>query len=197
MESFISKHTIEDMRQLAALRNGKCLSDKYWNNARPLLWQCEKGHKWEASSRAVQKGAWCPECKRKNKNKGTIEQMNALAQAKGGKCLSTVYVNQDTKLQWQCTKGHIWNAIAKSMKTGHWCPYCAGRIKLTIEEMNALAQAKGGKCLSNEYVNSHTTMEWECKQGHRWKTKPYLVKSGQWCPTCAGKKIKQVPLTIS
>ncbi|MFM0147285.1 hypothetical protein [Paraburkholderia sp. RL18-085-BIA-A] len=33
---------------------------------------------------------------------------------------------------------------------------------LTIEEMQAIAAARGGRFLSKEYVNSHTPLEWEC-----------------------------------
>ena len=37
-----------------------------------------------------------------------IERMRELAAAKGGKCLSDVYVNSASKLQWQCARGHTW-----------------------------------------------------------------------------------------
>ncbi len=188
MESLMRQDTLADMQVMAALRNGKCLSDKYWNNAKPLTWQCEKGHIWEASSRATQKGAWCAVCKSKNKNKGTIEDMQKIAEARNGKCLSVYYVNQTTKLQWQCEKGHVWNTTPGNVKEGCWCPYCAGSAKLTIEDMHALAQERNGKCLSNEYVNSLTKLQWQCEKGHIWNTTPGIVKEGCWCPVCAGKK---------
>ncbi|MCP4898302.1 MAG: hypothetical protein GY906_15115, partial [bacterium] len=40
----------------------------------------------------------------------------------------------------------------------------------------------GGKCLSDTYINTHTKLLWECKQGHQWEAKPSNIKSGRWCP---------------
>lgn len=58
-----AKHTIEDCQVLALSRNGKCLSDKYENNIKKLLWQCEKGHRWHSSWNHVNNyDAWCPKC---------------------------------------------------------------------------------------------------------------------------------------
>ncbi len=57
--------------------------------------------------------------------------------------------------------------------------------KLTIEEMRRIALERGGKCLSDTYVNSYTKLLWECKEGHQWKSKPADVKRGSWCSYCA------------
>ncbi|PKP58873.1 MAG: hypothetical protein CVT88_06570 [Candidatus Altiarchaeales archaeon HGW-Altiarchaeales-1] len=93
----------------------------------------------------------------------TIEDMQKLAESKRGKCLSTEYVNALTKLKWMCKEGHTWEAIPKCIKSGHWCPYCAGNAKLTIEDMQELAKNNGGKCLSTEYINTRTKLKWQCK----------------------------------
>ena len=87
--------------------------------------------------------------------KVTIGQMRALARARGGACLSTKYVNAQTKLRWKCAKGHAWEATPGSVKNaGNWCLKCAGRAPLTLEQMQAVAKKRGGKCLSTTYVNS-------------------------------------------
>ena len=49
----------------------------------------------------------------------TIQDMHSLAKARGGKCLSTEYINISTKLQWQCAKGHIWEAVYNKS----WCQH--------------------------------------------------------------------------
>ena len=55
----------------------------------------------------------------------TIEEMQALAAKKGGKCLSTQYINSKIKLKWQCAEGHIWEATPSSIKNGGtWCTEC-------------------------------------------------------------------------
>lgn len=60
-------------------------------------------------------------------------------------------------------------------------------IKLTIEEMRALATKRGGKCLSNNYINAHSKLRWQCNKGHIWEATPHAVKNSKtWCPVCAG-----------
>ena len=53
-------------RKLARKQKGKCLSETYININTPLLWQCAKGHQWEATPKEVKKkikdGQWCPNC---------------------------------------------------------------------------------------------------------------------------------------
>ena len=117
--------------------------------------------------------------------------MRELAKSRGGKCLSTEYINANTKLEWMCKEGHRWKAIPDTVKQGSWCPYCARNIKGTIQEMQELARSRDGKCLSKEYVNANTKLLWECTEGHRWKATPGHIKAGQWCPYCARKKRKQ------
>jgi hypothetical protein len=84
--------------------------------------------------------------------KYTIEKMHAIANKKSWKCLSNTYEGIFSKLKWQCTKGHVWEREAHGILSGDGCPYCAGVARLTIEEMQKLAEKKGGKCLSNIYI---------------------------------------------
>ena len=60
-----------------------------------------------------------------------LNELQKLAQSKGGKCLSTRYTHNRIKLKWQCEKGHIWKAIPYSIKFGKWCPVCARNRKRT------------------------------------------------------------------
>ncbi len=117
--------------------------------------------------------------------------MQELAEQRGGKCLSTEYGNNTTKLKFQCKDGHVWEAIPQAIKGGkEWCPKCANKTRgperLTIEEMQELAQLRGGKCLSPEYTNVDTKLKWQCKEGHVWEATPDSIKlSKRWCPECA------------
>ncbi|WP_144155550.1 hypothetical protein [Paraburkholderia sp. BCC1885] len=54
-----------------------------------------------------------------------LADMQALADSRGGACLSDTYVSSRQKLQWQCHRGHAWWTMAASVKNGHWCPECA------------------------------------------------------------------------
>ena len=182
------KLTIEEILTIAEQRGGKCLSEKYIDNRTKLKWQCKKGHIWEAIPNSIiQQNSWCPYCA--GSVRLTLEQMKELAKKKNGLCLSKEYVNNRTKLRWQCKEGHIWETAPYSIKDGKWCPYCAGTNKLTIEEMQMIAEERGGKCLSGKYINTNTKLKWQCKEGHIWEAKPCHIKQGEWCPKCARVKI--------
>ncbi len=57
--------------------------------------------------------------------------------------------------------------------------------RLSIEEMQRIAAERGGRCLSETYVNTGTPLEWECAEGHRWTANANNIKRGSWCPVCA------------
>lgn len=74
----------------------------------------------------------------------TIEDIQRNAEDRGGKCLSTVYINSQTKLKFQCKEGHIWEAIPNSIRLGRWCRQCfeiklIGR-KLTPEHIQKIKE---------------------------------------------------------
>lgn len=180
--------TIDDMHALAAERGGKCLSKKYVKASTKLTWQCNKGHIWKAVPTSIQRSnSWCPVCANKSraeKQKDSIEIFRKIAIDRGGRLLSDTYINNVTKLFWECSKGHQWYAMGVTVKNaGTWCPYCAGHHK-TMADMHALAAKRDGKCLSKKYVNSTTKLKWQCSKGHIWKTAPVNVASNNWCPVC-------------
>jgi len=86
------------------------------------LWRCKEGHEWKASPSSIKKH-WCPYCNG-GRFKLTIEEMRKLASERGGKCLSSVYVNAATNFLWECSEGHHWEARPNSVKRGTWCPEC-------------------------------------------------------------------------
>ena len=110
------------------------------------------------------------------------------ASARGGECLAGRYVTVITPVRWRCQQGHEWEAAFHYIKNhGQWCPECAGNIRLTLKDMQALAAKKGGKCLSVHYKNLNEILRWECAKGHEWETQANSVRNnGSWCPHCAG-----------
>jgi hypothetical protein len=193
------KYSIEDMQAFAKAKGGKCLSDKYKGILVKLQWQCKEGHTWLTQPKSViGHNTWCPECSRLrqgNKRRRNIGQMQQMAKAKGGKCLSDKYNGMEVKLQWQCANGHKWIAMPQNIYNGSWCPRCyfirmGHNPDENIKQCHEIGLKNGGKCLSTEYINNYTNLEWKCSKGHIWKAKPRLVKSGTWCPYCANN-IKQ------
>lgn len=113
-----------------------------------------------------------------------IKEMRDIAKSKGGRCLSKNYINDRTKLKWQCEKGHTWKAIPLNVKRGSWCPTCLGRFP-TVKDMIKIARKKSGKFLSSDYKGPTTKHKWQCEKGHIWEAIPTSIKQGFWCPFCA------------
>ena len=117
-----------------------------------------------------------------------LDELRKIAEQKGGILLSTQYHGIFEPLEWECEKGHKWSTPANQIKNNDtWCPYCIGRHK-TIDDMQLLASKFEGLCLSDKYINNNTHLLWQCKLGHKFKSKPANVYSGYWCPICGRLK---------
>jgi hypothetical protein len=134
--SEVLKHSITKCREVAALKNGRCLSSVY-NNAKELLqWECAKGHMWHANFDNIKnKNKWCAICAGVSKH--DLSFIKEFAGLMGGECLSKSYKNAHTKLSWQCKKGHTWMACFDSLLNGKtWCPSCkTGRTVTKIKDI--------------------------------------------------------------
>lgn len=130
----------------------------------------------------------------RKRKKYTIEDMKAAAKTKNGECLSLEYINMRTKLEWQCKENHIWKTNPQAILSGQWCPICyekkrGASQRKTIEDMQKLAESKGGKCLSKKHINVKTKLEWQCFYGHKWFTAPNnIITKNSWCPKCYGNR---------
>jgi len=54
--------------------------------------------------------------------------------------------------------------------------------------LQEIANSRGGMLLSKNYVNSTTKLEWQCKNGHVWKSTPTNIRTGRWCSVCSHRK---------
>jgi hypothetical protein len=122
---------------------------------------------------------------RKTPVRHSIEEMQRLAEVRGGSCLSAAFRTLHHKLQWRCRQGHTWSAIAGNVLRGSWCRYCAHRVQRSIDEMRQIAISRGGQCLSSEYQNLRTTLEWRCAAGHIWTAPAGAIAARKLCMQCS------------
>lgn len=174
--------SVEDCRKLAINRGGIFLSDKYITARTNYLWECDKKHQWEALYSKVRGGTWCPTCN--TPTILTLEDCHLAAKKKGGEFLSEKYINIKIKYKWKCAKNHIWESAFVNIKSGSWCPECAGNKKGNIEDCYKLAKSKGGYCLDEVYYNNGYLYTWKCEFNHVWKESYSNTKSWKWCPEC-------------
>jgi len=188
-------YTMKDMKKMAQERGGLCKSKSYSGAHSNLIWQCAEGHTWKATPNSIRRGSWCKTCSREimaQQQRLSIDDMQKIAEKRGGKCLSTIYKNNQTKLEWECSKGHKWLAIPANIRNhGKWCPKCSGNARLTIEDMHQIAKERGGSCLSEKYVNNNTKLNWKCSEGHEWSAVPSSIKNGTWCRKCSRANVSR------
>jgi len=106
----------------AAAKGGAAVTRGRVTAHQSVRWRCAVGHTWTSDPYRLARGTWCPWC---TGRLPTIERMQALAAARDGRCLSDKYIDQDTKLLWECEKGHQWWTRPASVRGGSWCPQCA------------------------------------------------------------------------
>ncbi|MBS3087364.1 hypothetical protein J4226_02105 [Candidatus Pacearchaeota archaeon] len=71
--------------------------------------------------------------------------------------------------------------ITEELNYKLWNIYSPEKIK----EMKEIAKSKGGKCLSERYINQKEHLKWQCREGHEWNASSSNITSGKWCPVCA------------
>ena len=184
-----TRYCLDEVHRVAKERGGECLSEAFVRSSEKLIWKCAKGHMFDRSlSSVVNENMWCTKCKG-TVTQLTLEDAKVAAQAHGGKCLSTSYGNANyPPLLWECNSRHRWSIKFSDIRQGAWCNACmveekrAKKLKLAA----ALAQSHGGKCLSENFINSKTNLTWICKSNHIWEANLNNIKYGQqWCPNCS------------
>jgi len=160
--------------------NGEII--EYIDTKSKATFKCNNNHTFTKSYNQVRYGFWCNECRKilnYNKIKNIIE-------SKQGKCLFSEYVDHASKYNIQCKNNHLWSTTYTSIvRQNTWCPQCSGSAKLSIDIAKNIAKERKGECLSNEYKDLLTKLEWKCNYNHKWKANLNSVKNvNSWCPYC-------------
>ena len=122
----------------------------------------------------------------------TIDWCHELAARKDGYFRGEKYEGSGIKHPWQCKYLHpIWWATPAHIKSGTWCPICAGRIKLSIESYHKLATLHDGFFRGDRAEGVLVNAPWQCKYLHPiwWATLHNIQRRNSWCPYCAGNAL--------
>ena len=183
----------DEYSKAAKKHGGKLLTPKkdFVNSLSILKWECKNGHVFKQQAGGVRtSGKWCSKCIVWDKNNSVLESYKKWALSNGFKIL-TKSVNENissTHLEWQCSKGHTWKATGAHMKVKNSCTECTSAEirKYYLQEIQKAAISKGGECVSTEYLNNYTHLEFRCKNGHTFFANANNVKTGWWCAHCSG-----------
>jgi hypothetical protein len=64
--------------------------------------------------------------------------------------------------------------------------------KTSISEFKQIVESRGAICLSKEFTNWKTKLDFECKNHHKWSTLPQSIKNGSWCQKCHFKALAEI-----
>lgn len=198
-------HRLQMAKDYAQSRGGQCLSREYTTNKDKLVWKCENNQhpQWECSyDNAINKKSWCMHCSGKLKKDSQLglKEAQEHAQSKGGQCLSLEYLGRQKTLVWKCSNIEHNSWLAPTDLVIHkntWCPQCAAQTqsevrkdKSGLEKAQMYAQSRGGQCLSTEYKNQNTQLEWKCgnEKHTSWLALPKIANRGTWCTHCSREK---------
>jgi len=185
-----ARKTIQDARDLAESRGGKCLSDVYVNSKAKMSFECSCGFRWESNYSSISQGQWCPRCgniRRGLARKLSLQEAQDNAKAFGFTLLSCEYKGAIVKHLYGCENHHEFEMTPHQMGGGRSCPYCGGYAHKTIQDVREMAEARGGKCLSDSYDGVDSRIMFECAEHHQWTTSYRSAAQGSWCKICGQK----------
>jgi len=105
----------------------------------------------------------------------TIEYVTKQFEKESYNLLSKEYINCREKLSYICSKGHEHSISWDDWRHGRRCPYCAGKIKKTIEFIRFEFLKEGYNLLINEYRSSFQKLSYICPNGHK-----HYIKWNDW-----------------
>jgi len=193
-----TKYSITFWSDLATRRfGGKCLSNKSGRTTEPLRWECAAGHVFRASPASVLSGHWCPVCGRRaaadTRHKNAISRVEAIIKCKKGRLLTSqdAISGMNSVITVSCPKGHVWETKPAIIRSGSWCPVCAGqdrarRRTTSMKDLREMAAAKGGRILttlSGAGMRGVYLVKCAVPAHAPWKIRGWAIRHN-WCPEC-------------
>ena len=164
---------------------------------RKLSWKCIKGHQFVATvdqrTNAVD-GTNCPFCVNQKIMKGYNDLKTRFPEI-ARECFdwdpSEVGAGHKKKLNWKCTKGHIYRATPESRTQKlSGCPVCAGQqILVGFNDLAtthpAIASEAEGWDPTKVIAGTAKKLAWNCHNGHIFTSSVnHRTGRGQGCPSC-------------
>lgn len=179
-----------ELSEIASSKGGKLLSETYTNCHAKYKFIDELGNEFEAKGYSIKNGRWSPFTAQARKSKSlikyTIQDLKTFAESKGGRCLSDVYLNDKTVYDWIDSDGREFKMEWTRVKAGQWSPHEKKETlselhqKYTILDLKNYAEARGGQCLDNEYIDySEHRYQWVDRKGKLfYRTWVQILRSG-------------------
>lgn len=99
------------------------------------------------------------------------------------------FVLSSTYLLIKCVSHKPYSVKWSNFKSGKRCPYCAGHIKYSYEEVRGIIENEGYKLLSKEYKNNSTKLLIQCDKRHEYEVTFGSFRQGHRCSICHYEKL--------
>lgn len=181
-------------------------------SGRRLWWRCTAGpdHLWLAQVKHRVTGSGCPFCA--GQRASVTTSLAALApelarewhpSKNGTTTPEQLTVGSNARIWWRCSASpdHVWKASVVRRRSGHGCPFCAGKKVSKTNSLLAVAPeiatewhpSKNGSLTPGDVVSgSARRVWWACPRGadHEWIAPVYeRATRGTQCPFCAGRQV--------
>ena len=191
---------------------GFIANETFAKSSKKVWWKCAEGHEWEAVINNRANGNACPYCTGRKVKSGINDLATTYPELltewffegnNNSKIFPTdVSANSHKKVQWKCSKGHMWNARISDRTAGRNCPRCYIEHKQKAKKgINDLATQNPKLLKEWDYekndeielkpneisAGSHKKAFWKCSKGHTWKAVINSRKHGTGCPYCSGR----------
>jgi hypothetical protein len=191
-ESQLAFSFLSRLQHAAEAEGISCLASSWDNWQASYPFACRRGHQFvRSASFVVQHRISCPECRDAER----LAQLNRVAESKGGRCLETAWRGGGVRHQFQCARGHVWQATPRKVNgEGSWCRRCAqqehGKKMLCQDGLARLQEAarlRGGQLLDTVYGGMYLRYRFSCSEGHHWQAEGGEIARGSWCKACANE----------
>ncbi|SEA34429.1 hypothetical protein SAMN05660420_01805 [Desulfuromusa kysingii] len=146
-----------------------------------------------ADNLARRRNTPCQTCA--NYQRYTTASIKALIEQHGGSYISGDVTGKMSTVHLRCQCGAVTVKSAHDIRRRpSSCKHCRNQqISITQLRNNrnreralAIAEERGGKCLTEEQMfSTRESLSWQCSQGHQWHANlDSVATQGTWCPSC-------------
>jgi hypothetical protein len=152
------------------------------NASAKIKYECPNGHRHSISWGHFKEGRRCPECY--GNSSPRPEAVRAAFEVEGYKMVGP-YINNKTKIGFECPKGHHHSITWKNFRAGKRCAKCIG-ARFAPPDFKRELELEGYKMLSL-YRNNRIPVDIECPKGHKYSITWNNFREGRRCSRCKDK----------
>jgi len=145
------RKTKEEVNHQLTGRNVVLIGD-YLHSHKMTEFQCEVGHIFLAKTNRILNGGGCTECSPTKKLTKDVVNERLIISDRPIQLIDD-YINNSTKLKFQCSMGHIWYSKTDNVLNGSGCPSCAKRGYNDTEEGHLYLLDVNGICIKYGITN--------------------------------------------